>query len=234
MQVTLLPCSTVTTNGHTRTGSVYEVLRADLLAGRVEPGSKLRLAALGVRFGVSLSVVREALTRLSEQGLVVANPKRGFSVVELSRDDLTDLTRTRIDIETVAVRRSVEHGDLAWETALVGAHHHLAGTPFTTPDHDVNEAWIAAHRGFHRALLAGCGSPRLEAIAAALRDGSELYRVWSHSLGRDADRDIAGEHRRLTDLAIARDVDGTAHELAAHIQRTTDALLRHVDQARIV
>ncbi len=212
----------------TRTSTVYETLRADLLAGRVEPGAKLRLAALGSRFDVSLSVVREALTRLSEQGLVVANPNRGFSVVELSPEDLVDLTRTRIDIETLAVRRSVEHGSLDWETALVAAHHHLAGTALTTPDGAVNEAWVATHRQFHRALLAGCASPRLQDIASALRDSAELYRIWSRSIAHDDDRDIACEHRRLTELALARDVDGTAEALAAHIQRTTDALLRHV------
>jgi DNA-binding GntR family transcriptional regulator len=218
----------VTTVEGTRTSSVYETLRADLLAGRVEPGSKLRLAALGSRFDVSLSVVREALTRLSEQGLVVANPNRGFSVVSLSGEDLIDLTRTRVDIETLAVRRSVEEGSLEWETALVAAHHHLAGTPITAPDGGVNEAWIASHRQFHRALLAGCGSVRLEAIATALRDSAELYRIWSRSIAHDEDRDVACEHRRLTELAIARDVEGTVEALAAHIQRTTDALLRYV------
>jgi DNA-binding GntR family transcriptional regulator len=226
----LLASIVVTTVESTRTSSVYETLRADLLAGRVEPGSKLRLAALGSRFDVSLSVVREALTRLSEQGLVVANPNRGFSAVSLSVDDLVDLTRTRIDIETLAVRRAVAHGSLEWETALVGAHHHLAGTPITVPgDEGLNEAWVASHRAFHRALLAGCGSVRLEAIATALRDSAELYRVWSRSLAHDDGRDVACEHRRLTELAIARDADGTADALGAHIQRTTDALLAYVD-----
>ena len=221
----------MTTVEGTRTSSVYATLRADLLAGRVEPGSKLRLAALGSRFDVSLSVVREALTRLSEQGLVVANPNRGFSVVSLSPEDLVDLTRTRVDIETLAVRRSVEQGSLDWETALVAAHHHLAGTPIDGPAGEVTAAWLASPRGFPRALLAGCGSPRLEAIASALRDSAELYRSWSRSIAHDDDRDIACEHRRLTELAIARDTAGTVDALAAHIERTTDALLRHVRRA---
>jgi DNA-binding GntR family transcriptional regulator len=231
----LLPSWPVTTVEGTRTSSVYETLRADLLAGRIEPGSKLRLAALGSRFDVSLSVVREALTRLSEQGLVVANPNRGFSAVSLSREDLVDLTRTRVDIETLAVRRSVADGSLEWETALVAAHHQLARTRLPDPGDwapdGAHDAWVAAHRRFHRALLAGCGSSRLEAIATGLRDSAELYRIWSRSIAHDDDRDIACEHRRLTDLAIARDVEGTAEALAAHIQRTTDALLRYVDGA---
>lgn len=69
---------------------------------------------------------------------------------------------------------------------------------------------------------------RLEAVATALRDSAELYRIWSRSVAHDEDRDIACEHRRLTELAIARDADGTVEALTAHIQRTTDAMLRYV------
>lgn len=211
----------MTTEASTRSNAVFDQLRADLLAGRLEPGSKLKLAALGARYTASLSVVREALSRLAEQGLVVAHPQRGFSVVALSPEDLADLTATRIDVETLAARRSVERGDLAWEAALVAAHHTLARTPM------VGEDWILAHQRFHQALVAGCGSPRLQAIAGGLRDAGELYRIWSRALAHDDDRDIAGEHGRLLSLAVARDAPGTAAALAAHIQHTTDALLRY-------
>ena len=206
---------------------MFDQLRADVLTGRLAPGSKLKLAVLGERYSASLSVVREALSRLAEQGLVIPHPQRGFSVMPLSPEDLTDLTNTRIDLETLAARRSVERGDLAWETRLVGAHHTLAGTSAATPDGEVNEDWITAHRTFHHALVAGCGSPRLQALATGLRDAAELYRIWSTSLTHDTARDIAGEHRELLDLAIARDADGLAAALAAHIQRTTDMLLRY-------
>ncbi|MEU4236757.1 GntR family transcriptional regulator [Actinoplanes sp. NPDC026619] len=216
----------MTIDASTRSNAVFDQLRADLLAGRFEPGSKLKLAVLGGRYTASLSVVREALSRLAEQGLVVAHPQRGFSVVALSAEDLTDLTNTRIDVETLAARRSVERGDLAWEAALVAAHHTLARTP-------LGEDWIRAHQAFHQALVAGCGSPRLEAIANGLRDASELYRIWSRSLAHDDDRDIAGEHSRLLSLAVARDADDVAAALAAHIQHTTDALLRYAALAEL-
>jgi DNA-binding GntR family transcriptional regulator len=211
----------------TRGNAVFGLLRADLLAGRLDPGSKLKLADLGARYTASASVVREALSRLAEQGLVMAHPQRGFSVLTLSPEDLTDLTDTRIDIEPLAARRSARRGDLAWETSLVAAHHTLARTPVATAEGEINEAWLGAHRTFHQALIADCGSPRLQGITTALRDTAELYRVWSRSLAHDDDRDIAGEHNRLTELAIARDADSLAIAVAAHIQHTTDALLRY-------
>ncbi|HXA91175.1 MAG TPA: GntR family transcriptional regulator, partial [Mycobacterium sp.] len=68
----------------TRGAEVFDVLRAELLSGVLKPGVKLLMVELASRFSVSQSVVREALTRLAEQGLVVATPQRGFRVRELS------------------------------------------------------------------------------------------------------------------------------------------------------
>ncbi|HEY0410171.1 MAG TPA: GntR family transcriptional regulator, partial [Candidatus Dormibacteraeota bacterium] len=68
----------------TRTQAVHDELRRELLdlSGQFEPGQRLKLLPLAERFDASLSVVREALTRLAEQGLVVATPQHGFSVRE--------------------------------------------------------------------------------------------------------------------------------------------------------
>jgi DNA-binding GntR family transcriptional regulator len=57
------------------------------------------MVELAGRFGVSQSVVREALTRLGERGLVVASPQRGFRVRELSVADIAELTELRVEIE---------------------------------------------------------------------------------------------------------------------------------------
>ena len=63
---------------------MFDSLRSDLLEGRIQPGERLKLPALTERFEVSMTVIREALTRLAEQGLVTVNPQRGFSVMMLS------------------------------------------------------------------------------------------------------------------------------------------------------
>jgi DNA-binding GntR family transcriptional regulator len=76
-----------------RTEEVYKRLRNDLLNGSLRPGERLRVVTLSERFSVSQSVIRESLTRLAEQGLLVANPQRGFRVRELSIDDISDLTK---------------------------------------------------------------------------------------------------------------------------------------------
>jgi DNA-binding GntR family transcriptional regulator len=214
-----------TADTSSRTTFVFEELRSDLLDGRIMPGTRLKLPALAERFNLSMTVIREALTRLAEQGLVVVTPKRGFSVMELSVDDLEDLTYVRVELETFALRASIEQGSLEWETQVVGALHALNRTEQLHPDGTFNVEWFGCHRAFHHALLAGSGSPRLLSLTTTERDRAELYRAWARSLAHDEQRDVRGEHQNLADLALARDTEGAVKALAEHIRRTTRVLI---------
>ena len=217
----------VTTTPATRTEQVYEILRGELLNGGLHPGQKLKMVDLTDRFGVSQSVVREALTRLTEQGLLVATPQRGFRVRDLSIEDIAELTETRIQVESVALRLAVERGDLQWETGILAAHHRLERTPVTRDDGTVSEDWSTSHRDFHVALLTGCGNRRLESVASSLRDGAELYRRWYWVLTDDHQRDLAREHRQLKELALARDADRAIEVLTEHIDRAPSLLIAY-------
>ncbi|MEV0848388.1 GntR family transcriptional regulator [Streptomyces sp. NPDC049954] len=208
----------------TRAGTVYAHVREDIFQGVLCPGQRLRLVELARRFTVSQSVVREALTRLSAQGLVVATPQQGFSVVPLSLKDLNDLTEARVEIEAMVLRLAVARGDLRWEAAAVAAHHQLGGTPAVLPDGTLSGAWFTVHEHFHRTLLEGCGNDRLLATAMSLRDAATLYRRWSRPLGHDDDRDVTREHQELLDAVLAREPDRAAHVLTRHIDRTSAAL----------
>lgn len=220
------------TEPRTHSEEVYASLRTELLSGTYLPGSKLRLAGLGSRYGVSLSVVREAMTRLAGEGLVQALPQRGFCVAPLSVEDLLDLTRARVLIETSVLRESIDKGGLEWESAVIAAHHTLQGTTYTTREGHLDGGWSQAHHAFHRALLAGAKSPRLESIATQLRDCSLLYQHWSIEIAHDLDRDVAAEHRHLANLAVARDTEGAVKALADHLERTTAALLAYAESQK--
>jgi DNA-binding GntR family transcriptional regulator len=216
----------------TRTEEVYDELRAELLNlnGQYAPGQRLKLLDLAQRFSASLSVIREALTRLAEQGLLVATPQRGFSVRELSVPDLADLTQVRVQIESLALRQAVALGDVAWETTVVATHHTLERTPVTDDTGQFNEGWSVAHRAFHQALVAGCGSPRLAEIATSLRDSAELYRRWYWVLTDDHARNVPAEHRGLRDLAVNRDADAAVELLTEHIERAPRELIAYANQ----
>lgn len=224
--------ATTATKGRARTRvqEIYALVRRDILRGTLHPGEKLSPSGLSQDYGVSLSVVREALTRLAEQGLVVSQPQLGFTVTPISREDLLDLTSVRLDIETLALRRAVEKGDVEWRTALVAAHYRLEQTPQYDVEIDppaLNEDWAAAHKVFHDALLSACGSKRLLEIAENLRDSAELYRRWSAPIGGAYQRDLVGEHRAIFEAAQTGDADAAVDHLKEHISHTTNVLLKH-------
>jgi len=203
------------------------VVRSELLNGILRPGQKLRMVELARRLGVSQSVVREALTRLGEQGLVVASPQRGFRVRPLSVADIAGLTESRAEIESIALRLAIERGDIEWETGVVAAYHLLERTPIINNSQLVDEGWAARHGEFHRALIAGCDNRRLQELVRGLRDSAELYRRWYWVLAGDPDRDVAGEHRKLKDLTLARDTDAAIEALTYHINRAPSELIAY-------
>lgn len=217
----------IVTASTTRAELVHDTLRDEVLRGLYEPGRRLRLVELAQRFTVSQSVVREALTRLAEQNLLVALPQQGFRIMSLSPDDLRDLTEARVEIEGLVMRLAVRRGDVAWESAVVAAHHRLVRTagPGDSPIHTA-EDWFGVHEDYHRLLLSGCCNRRLTDLATSLRASASLYRRWSRFAGGAYLHDVAGEHRAVLDAVLARDPDAAAAHLTAHIQHTTDVLLR--------
>ena len=208
-----------------RSDATLQRLRADILNGRLEPGSKLGFADLSSRYDVSTGVLREVLPRLVEQGLVTSEAQLGFRVVTVSVDNLVQLTEARVAIETLVTRAAVIGGDLAWETEVVGTHHALARTPAADASGDVSPAWLAAHERFHLAILSGCHNSYLVSATVRLRAIAEVYRWWTREAAARAHRDVAGEHRAIMETAIARDVDGCVEATEHHIRTTTELLL---------
>ena len=211
----------------TRHEQVYLSLRADILSGRLQPGQKLPSADLSARYSFSVGVIREALSRLVEQGLVVNAPQQGYFVTPLSRTDLVQLTQARREIETLTLRHAIAEGDLEWQSQVLATHFRLANTPMMeTSDPDrFSEEWVEAHRRFHETLLEGCVNPRLTGVATQLRASAELYRRWTAPHSESKTRDVIAEHQGIFDAVIARDADLAAARLDEHIALTTQILI---------
>jgi DNA-binding GntR family transcriptional regulator len=216
-----------TAAGGTRADEVQERLRSDILRGQRTPGERLKFPDLCEQHEVSAGVIREALTRLVDQGLVRVQPHQGYVVTPLSHRELGELTVARMELESLVFRLSVLEGDMSWEAGAVAAHHVLQRAPFAAEGNpsQLSEEWSQAHAAFHVALLAGCGNRRLQEMALKLREEAELYRRWSVSLGQEPRRDIAGEHRALLDAALARDPELAAERLSDHISHTARLLI---------
>jgi DNA-binding GntR family transcriptional regulator len=209
-----------------RTTQTYETLKQELLAGMHPPRSKLLIDQIAERFGVSLSAVREALSRLTSDRLVVAEPQRGFTVAPVSAEDLIDLTAVRIDIETRCLRRSILRGNLEWEGRLLDGWHQLSRTPpfLAGGARALNPDWTRLHTRFHDDLIAACDSVWWLRLRDQLFIQAERYRHMSLPYAR-VERNVDEEHRAILEATLARDANRACEALADHLQRTADILL---------
>ena len=214
----------------TRASAVYERLRTDIAHGELAPGSKLRVEAMCSRYAVGASPLREALSRLSAEGLVDRTDLRGFSVARLHWDELPILTRNRVQLEGMALRESIAARDAALEDQLVLLVHRLSRTPrsLSTQSYVTNPAWEVLHRDFHRALLSRCPSRWLRAFCDTLAE--ESYRFRQVAAGKTfSQRDVHAEHAAIFAAVIEGRADDAVRALESHYMRTASVV---ADQAR--
>jgi DNA-binding GntR family transcriptional regulator len=209
----------------TMASSVYEHLRADILKGRLTPGSKLRLQHLGKEYGVGNSPLREALNRLTSNGLVTREENKGFRVSPASAEELFELIRTRCWLEETAMRESIERGDSDWEERVVIAFHRLNKLEIKIDGLHIDrtEEWEQAHSDYHIALLSACRSDILIDFCRQLHERTLRYRSLVEVVEY---RNIheCGEHRKIQDAVLARDVEKAVEMLHAHYVVTLDII----------
>ena len=207
-------------------GSVYEQIKYDILHCEFNPGDKLRLHALREKYGVGLSPIREALSRLAVEKLVTSIEQRGFRVAPVSKRDLEDILDMRTELECLALSRSIDNGDDEWEARIVGAFHRLSLVLRTKDENSMqpNPDWEERHKEFHEALLSACGSPRLFTFVQTLADQSSRYRRLAAKYSNQPRADNR-EHKKIMDAVLARDKDKAASLLVAHLRKTVKIVL---------
>ena len=210
----------------TLASTIYDRLRQDLLAGRLPPSRKLQMRFLMDAYGAGQTPLREALNRLSAEGLVESRDQRGFYVAGISEAELRELTKTRCWVESLALRESLKAADPAWEEELVLAYHRLSRTSRSlNPDRfEDNPDWERLHRAFHRALISRCGSRPLLGFCEELAD--QLYRYRQLSIRKAfASRHVGDEHKAILDAVLAGDADNATALLSAHYEQTAQVIL---------
>lgn len=209
--------------GLIQTQTAYTALRNEILSGRLRPGIRLKVQELSLRFNVSPGAVREALARLLPERLVVSEAWKGFRVAPVSIEELEDVTRVRVLLETICLRQSIAAGTIEWEVRVVAAHHRLMHvTKLVAPAIGSSEEWGEAHADYHLALVEGCGSPWLLRLREILWGQSERYRRLSSTVF--VARDGHAEHSEITDAVMTRDADRACRLITDHFWTTARAL----------
>lgn len=204
---------------------VYTRLRNQIISCTLRPGAKINIQSLCVEMGVSLGAVREALSKLSAEGLVNAFEQRGYAAAEVSIDDLRELTAARIKIEQECICSAIDHRTLDWETGIVAALHRLSNTPYILEGSTLlDPAWAKAHHAFHGALVAACDNRWLLRIRSQLYDQSERYRQVSVPVAR-VERDVKSEHDAIAAAVLKHDKDEVCRLIAAHLEKTATIVI---------
>ncbi|MGV9522252.1 GntR family transcriptional regulator [Streptomyces griseus] len=188
---------------HSVRGQILDALRAALVDGELVPGQVYSAPALGARFGVSATPVREAMQRLAVEGAVEVVPNRGFRVSERGPRELAELAEVRALIE-VPVMLSLARTVPAHRWSVLRP---LAEATVTAAAVGDRAAYAESDRAFHRAVLALSGNEQLVSVADELHRRSQWPLVSSPATRRADLLADAAEHTALLDALIAQDLN---------------------------
>lgn len=163
--------------------AVYEELRHRIISG-LEPGTMLRLDALAKELGVSTMPIREALSRLGVDGLVVIEPRRGAVVASISLKDLTQIQLLRATLSGLAIQLGVPNLREADDSAISELHARMQKTAVIEDAQERLDAHIHVSRAMQDVVFRAAEHPRLMELIESNRRASERYvRFALRSLG---------------------------------------------------
>ena len=204
-------------------------LREAIARGHFKQGQQLVEAELSRRLQVSRGVLREAMQRLTQEGLLVSRPNRGVFVARLGPDDIFDIYTARIAIERTACLKVI---DVTGRTAeMADALDHLS---------DVLEARAAANADvdelvrldveFHECMVAEAHSPRLNRMYDTLATEARMcLAAFESRVYPVVDR--LADHRAIARAIRESDVPVLNRLLAEHMDRAVEMIIQGFDEA---
>jgi len=202
-----------------RAGSLREqvsrALEAALVAGELVPGEIYSAPALGERFGVSATPVREAMLDLARDGFVEVVRNRGFRVVEMSEEDLDEISQIRLLLEvpttaTIGPKLTPE---------LVARLERIADAIEQAAERGDLIDYLDSDRQFHVELIAALGNPRLTELVDRMRRQTRLFGL-NDLVTSGRLLASAHEHRELLETLQAGDVEAARELISTHIRHT--------------
>ena len=216
----------MTTAPRETTSDLRHRMREDILSGRLTPGERLKFETLRDTYGASMGSLRETLTQIASEGLVIAEANRGFNVAPVSVSDLLDITELRVDLECKALISSIQDGGDEWEARIIAAFHLMQKLePSLRKGADPEPGlWTSRHREFHEALVSACASPWVLRFRQMLFDQARRYRSLSMKHSNTPGR--IEQHKALMDAVLSRDTEKACTIAESHIRDTAKNILQ--------
>jgi GntR family carbon starvation induced transcriptional regulator len=220
--------STSPENSDNFASKVMIQLKQDILNGFFKPGEKLLMARLKERYQVGISPLREALSQLLVEQLVVVENQRGFKVHPISKQEMLDIYETRAHIEKLCVELAVKRGDDEWEANILAAAHKM--NKFAAQIETDPQEWELRHQAFHTAIAQGCQSATLLSVRRSLYEKASRYRnLWlsKNMANPNTFETNQSEHHSLINALLNRDADVAASIINQHLLSPSKLLAKN-------
>lgn len=197
------------------TDTAYQAIKRDILECRLLPGSEVTERQLGASYGIGKAPLREALVRLSQEGLLQSIPRSGYRITAVTIQDVQDIFALRLLLEPVAARQAAGRIDESVLTQL----NELCRAGYDPGDRASESAFLRTNRQFHVAIANASGNRRLARVLEQLLEETE--RLFHLGLAvRDRTEEMTHEHQVLMRALLQGDAEGAAH---ATVEQVTAA-----------
>ena len=184
----------------------------EIAAGELEPGVRLDEASLAARFEASRTPVREALTRLTAQGILVEGEKRGVFVAQYTREELAQIFEAMHEIETACARIASQRLTLLSRTDIVSAQTNCISAAKSGD----RSAYLRANEAFHMAIYNATGNPYMAEIAYEFRRRTGPFRAKKFQTKKDLIAS-AQSHQDLIDDIFSEDSIAASKGMRNHM-----------------
>ena len=191
---------------------IERALVEEISAGELTPGQRLDEAGLAIRFGASRTPVREALSRLTAQGVLIAGQKRGAFVAEYTREQLSQIFETMHEIESACARIVSQRLDLLARTEIETAQSEC----LSAAELGDKKAYLRANEAFHMAIYKDTGNPYITEIASEFRRRTGPFRAKKFLSHQDL-LDSANSHQALINDIFSEDSVTASQGMRAHM-----------------
>ncbi|MEM9707928.1 MAG: GntR family transcriptional regulator [Pseudomonadota bacterium] len=200
---------------------IEAALMEDIASGVLRPGERLDEVSLTERFGVSRTPVREALTRLAAQDILVPGEKRGVRVAEYSREELAQIFEAMHEIEATCARIASQRLSLLSRAEIERAQ---AGCVAAAESGDFHR-YMRANERFHQAIYRATGNPYIAEIASDFRRKTGPFRAKKFASKSDLIAS-AESHGELIAGIFSEDSKAASDGMRAHM---TESFLRTLE-----
>ncbi len=206
---------------------VYKSLRLDIVSGKLPSGTRLTETAIADSLNVSRTPVREALQKLSQEKLLIAIPKAGYMVEDLSDNEIQDLFTTRMEVEQIAVQKAIENITVEELKSLDDNLEQIKASIKSGEHFKITELDIAFHTIIYKAA-------RSKSLFRVCKNLSDLTIKYRHGLNLVPNlwSELLQQHIKIYQALISKDKEKAAQAIASYAKHTKSQLMDVMKKVR--